>query len=174
MVTSRIQSSLLFTLNASIEAARAGEAGRGFAVVADQIRNLAEETKVSTEKITAIISELTKITNDTQQGIEESVDSITVQRKKVEEVTDSFTQVEHGMVELSDGVEVIKRTDSNYFEMSDVITKNICNFAELSDKEVNDCRKKVAKIAEKALWKHFIKNYLQAYDIALVAAKARQ
>ena len=76
--------------------------------------------------------------------------------------------------ELLDGVEVISRTDSNYFDAADVITKNICNFAKLSEKEVNDCRKKVAKIAEKALWKHFIKNYLEAYNIALVAAKQRQ
>ena len=76
--------------------------------------------------------------------------------------------------ELLDGVEVISRTDSNYFDAADVITKNICNFAVLSDKEVNDCRKKVAKIAEKALWKHFIKNYLEAYNIALAAAKQRQ
>ena len=76
--------------------------------------------------------------------------------------------------ELLDGVEVISRTDSNYFDAADVITKNICNFAELSDKEVNDCRKKVAKVAEKALWKHFIKNYLQAYDIALTAANDRK
>ena len=76
--------------------------------------------------------------------------------------------------ELLDGVEVISRTDSNYFDAADVITKNICNFAKLSEKEVNDCRKKVAKIAEKALWKHFIKNYLEAYDVALSAAKNRQ
>ena len=76
--------------------------------------------------------------------------------------------------ELLDGVEVISRTDSNYFDAADVITKNICNFAKLSEKEVNDCRKKVAKIAEKALWKHFIKNYLQAYDIALTAANDRK
>ena len=76
--------------------------------------------------------------------------------------------------ELLDGVEVISRTDSNYFDAADVITKNICNFAKLSEKEVNDCRKKVAKIAEKALWKHFIKNYLEAYDVALSAAKDRQ
>ena len=95
----------LLALNASIEAARAGEAGRGFAVVADQIRNLAEETKVSTEKITVIINELTAITNETQQGIEESVESINVQRLKVEEVNESFRHVETGMNELGIGVE---------------------------------------------------------------------
>ena len=76
--------------------------------------------------------------------------------------------------ELLDGVEVITRTDSNYSDAADAITKNICTFAKLSEKEVNDCRKKVAKIADKALWKHFIKNYLKAYDVALAAAKKRQ
>ena len=76
--------------------------------------------------------------------------------------------------ELLDGVEVITRTDSNYSDAADAITKNICIFAKLSEKEVGDCRKKVAKIADKALWKHFIKNYLKAYDVALAAAKQRQ
>ena len=76
--------------------------------------------------------------------------------------------------ELLDGVEVITRTDSNYSDAADAITKNICTFAKLPEKEVNDCRKKVAKIADKALWKHFIKNYLQAYDIALTAANDRK
>ena len=74
---------------------------------------------------------------------------------------------------LLDGVEVVHRGDSNYSEAAEVITKTICIFAKLSDKEVSDCRKKVAKLAEKALWKHFINNYFDAYTVALEAVAKR-
>ncbi len=74
---------------------------------------------------------------------------------------------------LADGVEVVSRNDSNYFDAVEEITKTICIFAKNSDKEVADCRKKAAKMADKALWKHFIRNYRNAYDFALKAAKSR-
>ena len=74
---------------------------------------------------------------------------------------------------LADGVEVVCRNDSNYFDAVEEITKTICIFAKLSEKEVADCRKKAAKMAEKALWKHFIRNYRDAYDFALKAAETR-
>ena len=37
----------------------------------------------------------------------------------------------------------------------------------MDDKEVKSARKNAAAVAEKALWKHFIKYYYEAYDFAL-------
>lgn len=44
----------LLALNASIEAARAGEAGKGFAVVADEIRQLADSSRATANRIQEI------------------------------------------------------------------------------------------------------------------------
>ena len=49
----------------------------------------------------------------------------------------------------------------------------ISEFSGLKDTEIKKIRKNAADIAEKALWKHFIKFYYEAYDIALRNAQKR-
>lgn len=75
--------------------------------------------------------------------------------------------------ELKDGVKVIHRSDYNYSEVADVIKDNISVFSGMSDTEIKVIRKRAADIAEKALWKHFIKYYYEAYDVALRNAQKR-
>ena len=75
--------------------------------------------------------------------------------------------------EIEDGVKVIHRSDYNYSEVADVIRDTIVEFSAKSDTEVKKIRKNAASVAEKALWKHFIRYYYEAYDIALCNAQKR-
>lgn len=75
--------------------------------------------------------------------------------------------------ELTDGVKVLHRTDYNYSEVADAIKDTIIGFSSLSQKQTERIRKNAAAIAEKALWKHFIKYYFEAYDVALRNASDR-
>ncbi len=75
--------------------------------------------------------------------------------------------------DLKNGVGVIHRSDYNGHEVAQNIAKMICEFSLCTENEVKNIRKKASIIAEKALWKHFITFYHQAYHQALKAKNER-
>lgn len=75
---------------------------------------------------------------------------------------------------LSEGVEVINRTDYNYSEVADGIVKAVLQYASWDKTLVDKARKNAAILSQKALWKNFIQQYYDAYDIALRKAEIRK
>lgn len=78
-----------------------------------------------------------------------------------------------GESEIEDGVKTIHRTDYNFDEVSNTIKDTILKFSKFDTKQVNAARKNAEKVAEKALWKHFITYYYEAYDMALAKRDER-
>ena len=82
--------------------------------------------------------------------------------------------VKGGSSTIQDGVEVIRRTDYNYSEVADGIAGTVLRWMSLTDKERTAARKAALRLSERALWKHFIKYYMQAYAKALASRDKRE
>ena len=81
--------------------------------------------------------------------------------------------VMHNLHEIEQGVGVIQRSDYNGYVVATHIAEMICKFAAFDSEEIKTARKKAAVVAEKALWKHFIRYYEEAYNIALLNKNKR-
>ena len=74
---------------------------------------------------------------------------------------------------IDDGTAIVRRSDYNYFEAAEDITEIVLSFSRKDEKETKEIRRKAKDTAEKALWKNFILQYYEAYDIALRRAAER-
>ncbi|MCI7352128.1 MAG: methyl-accepting chemotaxis protein, partial [Ruminococcus sp.] len=72
--------------NASIEASRAKESGKGFGVIAQEVRNLADVSKASADKIEDTIKTILDFTSDINNNISELEEMIEKNEQNLNEI----------------------------------------------------------------------------------------
>ncbi len=123
----------LLALNASIEAARAGEAGKGFAVVADEIRNLSEETKAATERISDIISQLTNVAEMAADNMMRSAEYAEKQNEMIEMAGQKLQVIQGNTESLHENVQSVTLSVTHILEANTGITDSISNLSATSE-----------------------------------------
>ena len=113
----------LLALNASIEAARAGEAGKGFAVVADEIRQLADSSRETANKIQSINSVVVTAVNNLSDNANNLVSYLQ------QTILPEFQTFVDGGVKYKDNASYIESAMDEFVEKTDVLKKNMDEIA---------------------------------------------
>ena len=109
----------LLALNASIEAARAGEAGKGFAVVADEIRQLADSSRETANKIQSINSVVVTAVNNLSDNANNLVSYL---QQTILPELQTFVD---GGVKYKENASYIENAMDEFVEKTDVLKKNM-------------------------------------------------
>lgn len=83
----------ILALNATIEAMRAGEAGKTFAVVAGEVKNLANQTRMTTDEIAQTVDALEVEANSVIEQIERGSQASDKARTSVSRIEETITTV---------------------------------------------------------------------------------
>lgn len=113
----------LLALNASIEAARAGEAGKGFAVVADEIRQLADSSRETANKIQSINSVVVAAVNNLSDNANNLVSYLQ------QTILPEFQTFVDGGVKYEENASYIENAMDEFVEKTDVLKKNMDEIA---------------------------------------------
>ncbi|ASS67457.1 MULTISPECIES: methyl-accepting chemotaxis protein [unclassified Paenibacillus] len=136
----------LLSLNASIEAARAGESGRGFAVVAREVKQLSEETREASARISefvlAIAEHGDQAVESVNKGMEEAMrgtESIGKTEAAFRSVADSLTTVAQQTQEVSASSEQLSASMEQMLASSDELLSLASTIAEHSGASADGC-----------------------------------
>ncbi len=140
----------MLALNAAIEAARAGEAGKGFAVVAEEVRQLADQSRQSTEEIIHLMENISEESQMAIKAMEIMRNASKEQSSAVDSTNKAFDDIANGIGTI---VEKIKEVNNAVLGMQsdkDNVTEAIENISSVSQ-ETAASSQEVAATTEQQL-----------------------
>jgi methyl-accepting chemotaxis protein len=137
----------LLALNAAIEAARAGEQGRGFAVVADEVRNLAGNTKTSTDRIREVSELLNEDTRTAVDIITSCVEIANASAESAEVAQASMDKLTQLIYDVADNITSVATAAEEQVATTNEINRVTQHLGELTDSNGVEVQRSAEKLA---------------------------
>lgn len=148
MISNIANETNLLSLNASIEAARAGEQGKGFAVVAEQIQKLAEQSNDSAKQIEEIINTLVVDSKKMTESINEITYMVQEQKDKLEDAGKRFEDLDRGIQVSMDRIDGIQEKSDNLDSSRGEILNVVSDLSDISEENASATEETTASIVE--------------------------